>query len=222
MNHYLFKYAALKCKELFINRRVTSVIIHSSLSFSILFKNCDYLLYVNLSPQSSFLFPVRRSLNSLRIKNAAFFTFLKKRMPGLVLKMVRQNNSERTVYLFFEDIRGSIKKKFVLIFEMIDRLSNAIFTDENYTILQAYRYVEASRTILPGKKYLSPPVDMPDILTEDLDKLVLRFKHNEDILGVNGAVRRFVHSEDEFKKFVKTAKETFKDEKFICSLYYDV
>ncbi len=219
MNHYLFKYATLKCKELFIGRRVTSVIFHSSSSFSILFKDCIYTLYVNLSSQNSFIFPTRQSLNPLKINDIAFFTFLKKRMPGLVLKAVLQSESERVVRLFFEDIRGSIKKGFVLIFEMIDRLSNAIFTDDNYIVLQAYKYIESSRHILPGRKYISPPVDMPDVLVDDFDKLALRFRYNENILGVNGAVRRFIHNEDEFKKFVKTAREAFETEKFGLYLY---
>ncbi len=218
MNHYLFKYA-IDSLNLFKKRRVTSVSIHTFSSFSIHFKDCEKYLYINLSSQNSFIFFSDIKLPSDKTVDTPFFLFLKKKLTGLILNDIRQEGSERYVYLFFEDARSNIINRFVMIVEMIDRMVNAIFTDEKYVILQAYKYTNASRVIFPRKKYDPPHSDMPDLLCEDMDKLVIKFKHNENILGLNGFLKKLLKNEKQFVNFVEKAKYAFENKKFRLCLY---
>jgi len=219
MNHYLFKYAIEQTISLFKEKRVSSVSAHSNSSFSIRFKDCRKFLYVNLSSQSNFFYPVEADLILDKTNDTPFFVFLRKKLPGLILKDIEQTGSERYAYLFFEDVRGSIKNRFFMSVEMIDRMSNAVFCDDKFMILQAYKYTYTSRIIMPHKKYEPPITQMPDLLTQDTKKLLLKYRHKENILGLNGFLKKQLKSEDEFLKFREIAKETFENRQFELCVY---
>ncbi len=221
MNHYLFKYAAIRCKDYLTGKRVSSVSIHSPSSFSIYFKDSPYRIYLDLSVQSSFFYTTTRSPKAFKTSESVFFVFLKKRLPGMVLSDVIQRNSERLAYFYFDDIRGELKNSYVMIIEMIDRMTNAIFTDSSFEILQAYKHTTSQRQILPHKRYVAPVMDMPDLLCDDLERLILRYRHGEDILGFGGGLRRLVSSELEFIELVKAVREVFDTKRFELCLYND-
>ena len=219
MNHYFFKYSIEQIKTFFSLKRITSVSIHSLSSFSIRFKNCNHSLYIDLSLQNSIIIPIKREISAISSNDVPFFMFLKKKLPGLILTSAAQRNSERVAYLYFEDIRGSIINNFIIIVEMVGRFSNVIFTDSNYIVQQAYKHTEISRTIAPHKKYEPPLVDMPDMLVDDIGKLIARFRHNENILGMDGKLRKMIKKEEDFINFVETVKKTFKSHDFSLYLY---
>jgi predicted ribosome quality control (RQC) complex YloA/Tae2 family protein len=214
MNHYFFKYSVELSKDYFINKRISSVSIYSPSSFKIEFAQSQYGLYVNLSPQNSFLFPTQFSLKAEKINDAVFLVFLKKKLPGLIVHFITQKDSERITYFNLIDKRGTISNSFNLIFEIMDRRSNAIFTDEKLEIMQAYKHININRQIMPHKKYIQPISDMPDLLDDDTERLFLRFKHNEDILGLNRTLRSTINDKSDFLKLINTIKETFKNKSF--------
>ena len=219
MNHYLFKYATVRVGEFFVGKRVTSVCLHSPTLFSIAFQKCDYFLFVDLSPQNSFFLPFRKTIEKKERDDLPFLFFLKKKLVGLKLIDVIQRGSERVVTLLFEDQRGFIVNRYKLILEIMDRNTNAVFTDGEDVVIQAFKHVESTRTILPKKRYEPLVNNMPDLLTADLDLLVKRFKHNEDILGFSKALRRFVSTEEEFLNLVERIRETFRRDSFEFYLY---
>jgi len=219
MNHYLFKYAVIRVRGFFVGKRITSVCLHSPTLFSIAFQKCNYFLFVDLSPQNSFFLPFKRTIDRKDRDDLPFLFFLKRKLVGLRLIDVIQKGSERIVTLVFEDQRGSIVNRYKLILEIMDRNTNAIFTDSDDTIIQAFKHVESTRTILPKKKYEPLVNNMPDLLTFDLDLLAKRFKHSEDILGFSSALRRLVNTEDEFLNLVKRIRETFDRGDFELYLY---
>ncbi len=219
MNHYLFKYAVEQVIGLFKEKRVSSVLAHSNSSFSIRFKSCRKFLYINLSSQSNFFYPIEADLTSDKANDTPFFVFLRKKLPGLILKSIEQTGSERYAYLFFEDIRGSIKNGFSMSVEMIDRMSNAVFCDDKFMIIQAYKYTDTSRIIMPHKKYEPPVSQMPDLLTEKAERLLLKYRYKENILGLNGFLKKRLKSEEEFLRFRDIAKQTFKNGQFELCVY---
>lgn len=219
MNHYLFKYAIEKSRELFTDKRITSVGIHSASLFSIAFQHSEHYLFVDLSPQNSFVMPFKYSLTKKERNDLPFFHFLKKNLPGLKVVDIIQKGSERIVTFVLEDIRGSIINRYKLILEIIDRNTNAIFTDEENTILQAFKYTESERAILPKRKYTQTPPNMPDLLESDLQLLINRFKHGEDILGFSSQLRRIVKDESEFANLIQRIRETFEKKEFSLYLY---
>ena len=219
MNHYLFKYSIEKSKEYFINKRVSSVAVYSPSSFKIEFSNSKYGLYINLSSQNSFLFPTSRSLDVQKISDAVFLVFLKKKLPSLTLNKIEHRGLERVASFIFEDRRGSISNSFRFIIEMMDRHTNAVFSSENLEIIQAYKHTNSYRQIMPHKKYEPPVLEMPDLLLEDTKKLLLRFRHNENILGLNGNLRALVKDDNSFLKFVSLVGETFSKKEFKLYLH---
>ncbi len=219
MNHYLFKYATRKAREHFVGRRVTSVCLHSPTLFSIGFQKCDYFLFVDLSPQNSFFLPFRKTIEKKDRDDLPFLFFLKRKLVGLKLVDVIQKGSERVVTLVFEDQRGSIVNRYKLILEIMDRNTNAIFTDSDDVVIQAFKHVESSRNILPKKMYEPLINSMPDLLTSDMDLLLKKFRYNEDILGFSTALRRLVSTDEEFLGLVKKIRETFEKGKFELYLY---
>ncbi len=214
MNHYLFKYTIERSKELFLDKRVSSVSLYSHSSFTIEFTSCKHNLFVNLSPQNSFIFPTIYKLNANKINDAVFAVFLKKKLPGLMVKSIQQSNSERVAIFELEDKRGNIINRFHLIFEIMDRRSNAVFTDDKFEILQAFKHINSQRIIMPHKKYLPPPIDMPDLLNEDIDKLFLRVKHGENILGLNGTLKNTINTKEDLITLVSTIKQAFESKQF--------
>ncbi len=219
MNHYLFKYAVEKSKKLFLGKRITSLVIHSPTLFSIAFHQSEYNLFIDLSPQNSFFMPFKYTLDKKNRNDLPFLYFLKKNLPGLKVVDIIQKGSERIATFILEDIRGSIINRYKLILEIIDRNTNAIFTDDENTILQAFKYTESERTILPKRKYIQIPPNMPDLLESDLQLLINRFKHNEDILGFSSQLRRIVKDKDEFVNLIQRVRETFEKKEFSLYLY---
>ncbi len=219
MNHYLFKYSIEKSKELFLDKRISSVSIYSPSSFKIEFSGIQYGLYVNVSPQNSFLFPTIFSLKATKINDVPFLVFLKKRLAGLVLCSIEQKNSERVAYFELEDRRGNIINRFILIFELMDRRSNAIFVNEKKEILQAYKHLNLQRQIMPHKLYIPPFIDMPDLLTENIERLVLRFQYGEDILGLNRTLREFAKNKEDFVRLVSVIRHTFEKKDFSLCVF---
>ena len=219
MNHYLFKYSIEKCKKLFSGKKITSVVIHSSSLFSIAFQHSEYFLFVDLSTQNSFVMPFKDTLSKKDRNDLPFFFFLKKNLPGLKLIDIIQKGSERIATFILEDIRGTIINRYKLILEIIDRNTNAIFTDNENTILQAFKYTESERVILPKRKYIQAQPNMPDLLESDLQLLINRYRNNEDILGFSSQLRRLVKDENEFVKLIKRVRETFEKREFSLYLY---
>ncbi len=220
MNHYLFKYAVEKAKESFLNKRVSSVGVHTNTLISFAFQKSDSFLFADLSPQNSFFMPFHKSYNRRERNDIPFFYFLRKNLVGLKLIDIVQTGSERIVYLIFEDARGSIINRYKLVFEIMDRNTNAIFTDENDVILQAFKYVDTpNRTIIPKKRYVPLGSEMPDLLSSDMDILVKKYKFREDILGFSVHLRKLVSSEGDFVELVKKIREIFGSKTFALYLY---
>ncbi len=219
MNHYLFKYSFYLIGSFFINKRVTSVVIHSPSSFSIYFREVERNLYIDLSPQSAFVYPIEYSLNKAKDLNVAFFAFLKKKLPGLILKGVSQRGSERMGELIFEDARGEIRHNYRMIIEMIGRVPNIVFTAYDHEILQAYRYLSSSREIMPHRRYVQPVIEMPDLLSADMETLKLRYRYGEDILGFSSSLRKLVRDENEFEELVRAIRSAFEKKEFTLCLY---
>lgn len=181
------------------------------------FKNSDFFLYIDLSPQSGFVFPITQKIIKTSINEPSFLQFLKKKLNNSTLIDIEQNGSERVAYFLFEDIRGLIKNRFRLIIETMGRYSNLILTDSDNNILQAYKYVEPS--IMPHKKYKKVKSDMPDLMTEDIETLKLKFKYKENILGLGGILRKNIKTEEEFLLLINTIRQSFQSDKFKLYLY---
>ena len=219
MNHYLFKYAVERCKDKFIGKRISAVSIHSPTLLSFAFQDSDYRLFIDLSPQHSFFMPFKRTLEKKDRNDLPFFFFLKRNLPGLRLIDIFQKGSERVATLILEDIRGSIINRFNLTFEIIDRNTNAIFTNEKNIIIQAFKYTESSKIIAPKRKYRPTYSGMPDLLETEVNILRKRYKYNEDILGFSSHLRRLVSSEEDFVELLYRIRYTFITKRFSLYLY---
>ena len=219
MNHYLFKYSIESIKKIFVNRSVSSVHLISTCEFALNFQNINDAIYVNLSNQNGFIFPADINLKTDLISDVPFFQLIKRKLSRLKMVSIRQMGAERVCYIMFEESRGSIKKYYNLILEIIDRRNNAILTDENWNILQAYKYTNNSRIVMPHLKYKPITSEMPDIFTDDIDKLKNYFKHGENILGINGFLKKHIANEASFIAFVNSARSTFESKKFKLYMY---
>ncbi len=164
--------------------------------------------------------PFRKNIEKKDRNDLPFFSFLKKNLVGLRLADIVQNGSERVATLFLEDKRGSIVNKFKLVLEIMDRNTNAIFVDANDIVIQAFKYIESPfRPILPRRKYVPVNNNMPDLLKEDTNLLIKKFKYDEDILGFSSVLRRLVSNESDFLKLVRTIRDTFEKKIFELHLY---
>ncbi|WP_022669838.1 Rqc2 family fibronectin-binding protein [Hippea alviniae] len=220
MNHYLFKYAIEKSKNLFLNKRISSITVHTSSLFSIGFKDSDYFLFANLSTNNSFIYPFKNRYGKRKKDEVAFFSFLKKKLVGCRLLKIEQSFSERVARFVFEDVRGSIVNRFNLIFEIMDRNTNAVITNDDGIVLFAFKSTDR---IQAKKVYEMPAVDMPDLLKDDIDILLKRYRHGEDILGFGLGLRRLVKSKEEFVEFVIRLRDAFKKGRFeLCKYGKDV
>lgn len=222
MNHYLFKYSIESIKKNFLGKYVSSVRPISTCEFALNFRNINDAIYINLSNQNGFILPTDINLKTNLISDVPFFQFVKKKLSRLKMLSLSQTGAERACYIMFEEKRGSIKKYYNLILEMIDRRNNAILTDENWNVLQAYKYTNnSSRIIMPHIKYEPITSEMPDIFTDNMDKLKSYFKHGENILGMNGFLKKYIADEASFIEFVKSARNTFESKKFKLHMYED-
>ena len=221
MNHYLFKYSIELIKGEFLNRVVSAVHLISAYEFTLNFQNANSAIYVNLSNQNGFIFPADINLKTDMTSDVPFFQLIKKKLSHLKIVSINQTGAERACFIMFEESRGSIRKYYNLILEIIDRRNNAILTDENWNILQAYKYINNSRVITPHIKYKPIISNMPDIFTDDIDKLKNYFKHDENILGINGFLKKHLTSEVSFAEFVNSARSTFENKNFKLYLYKD-
>ncbi|AEA33300.1 Rqc2 family fibronectin-binding protein [Hippea maritima] len=219
MNHYLFKYAIELSKKIFINKRLKQIDFHPLGIFSISFFDEKHRLFFSLLPQNSFLMPFDRVLGETVKDELNFFVSLRKRLKGLKLVNIEQNYSERVAYFIFEDKRGLMVSKFKLVFEIMGRNSNLVLLNGNDMVLQAYKYLDNSRQLLSKKPYSPPVSDMPDVLRDDIKKLLLRFKHSEDILGFPLNLRRMIKNDNEFLAFIRTVREAFDKGEFELYLY---
>ncbi|WP_025209468.1 Rqc2 family fibronectin-binding protein [Hippea sp. KM1] len=219
MNHYLFKYAIEQSRDIFLEKKVRSLHCHPFGIYSISFYDTNKRLYFSLSPQNSFLMPFEDKLKD-EIKDCPnFMMFLSKKLKGLRLTGIQQSYSERVVYFILEDKRGHIVYEYRLVFEIMGRLANLILTDGEGAVIQAYKYTDSSRQIAPKKPYIPPVSNMPDILKDDEALLVLKYRHNEDILGLSGHLRRFLTDERMFLGFVRSARDAFEKRSFELHLY---
>ena len=216
MNHYLFKYSIESIKEIFVGRSIFSVNPISTYEFALNFQNINDAIYVNLSNQNGFIFPADINLKTDLISDVPFFQFIKRKLSHLEMVSIKQTGAERVCYIMFEESRGSIKKYYNLILEIIDRRNNAILTDENWNILQAYKY---TNDVTPHLKYKPITSKMPDIFTDDIDKLKNCFKHGENILGINGFLKKHITNEASFIAFVNSARSTFESKRFKLYMY---
>jgi len=222
MNHYLFKYSIESIKKNFLGECVSSVHLISTCEFALNFQNINDAIYVNLSNQNGFIFPTDINLKTNLISDVPFFQLIKKKLSRLKVLSVSQTGAERACCIMFEEYRGSIKKFYKLILEVIDRRNNAILTDENWNIWQAYKYTNnSSRITMPHIKYDPIISEMPDIFTDDMDKLKSYFKHGENILGINGFLKKYIADEASFIEFVNSARSTFESKKFKLHMYED-
>ncbi len=221
MNHYLFKYAIEQSKRLFLNKRISSITIHTASLFSFGFKDSDFFLFVNLSSNNGFIYPFNKRYAKRKKDDVAFFSFLKKKLLGCKLLDVKQSFSERVASFVFEDMRGNIVNRFNLIFEIMDRNTNAILTNDEGAILHAFRY--SADRIQPKKVYEFPAVDMPDLLKDDVEILLKKYKYGEDILGFGLRLRRLIKSKEEFVEFVIRLRSIFDKGMFeLCKYGKDV
>ncbi|WP_051904405.1 NFACT RNA binding domain-containing protein [Hippea jasoniae] len=207
MNHYLFKHSIIKIKNLFLNRKLTSIKSHSRTLFSFAFESIDYYIFVDLSLNNSFIYPFKKRLSRTQ-QEPPFVVFLKKKLVGLKLIDVIQQNSERIAVFMFEDVRDHIRNRFKLIFEIMDRNTNAIVTDQDNVIIQPYHLID-SRGIFPKKVYQPFNENMPDLLVDDRELLLKKFIHGEDILGFGGKLRRLINGKEEFLKLIDVVRSSF-------------
>ncbi len=164
--------------------------------------------------------PFKKSIEKKDRNDLPFFSFLKKNLVGLRLVDIVQNGSERVATFILEDKRGSIVNKFKLVLEIMDRNTNAIFVDSNDIVVQAFKHVESHfRVVLPRRRYIPVNNDMPDLLSEDINLLIKKFKYNEDILGFSSVLRKLVSNENDFLKLIETLRDTFEKNKFELHLY---
>lgn len=102
------------------------------------------------------------SQNKESKKNApAFLMLLRKYLNTAKICEISLRGLERIIEIKFETYNELKDKSFkYLIFEMMGKHSNIIFTDENYTILDSIKRVNlltsSLREILPSKKYFFP------------------------------------------------------------------
>ncbi|WP_039764736.1 MULTISPECIES: Rqc2 family fibronectin-binding protein [unclassified Caldicellulosiruptor] len=91
-----------------------------------------------------------------------FCMILRKNLLGAKITNIYQEGLERIVKIEFETKNelGDIEKKYI-IFEMMGRHSNIFLVDSNNRIIDAIKRMSfeiSPRTILPGAKYVLPPV----------------------------------------------------------------
>lgn len=102
-----------------------------------------------------------------RSKNLSpFAQSLRNHIIGSELASIAQNGLERAVFFYFTRKKTELQEKYALVFEMAGKKPELIVLDEANKIMLAQSYVsisdEALRPILPGLRYLPPP--MPDKL----------------------------------------------------------
>ena len=164
--------------------------------------------------------PFKKSIEKRYRNDLPFFLFLKKSLVGLKFIDIAQKDSERVVTFLLEDKRGSIVNKFKLVLEIMDRNTNAIFTDNSNTVVQAFKHVDSPfRVVLPRRKYVPINNNMPDLLSEDINLLIKKFEYGENMLGYSSALRRLVRNENDFLGLVKLIRDTFERKNFELHLY---
>lgn len=117
-----------------------------------------------------FYFTAESKTNPLTAPN--FCMLLRKHLANGRLESVTQASLERAIDLTINhlDEMGDLKRKHLIV-ELMGKYSNIIFTDENYTVLDAIRRVPPSvssvRTVLPGSLYFLPETqNKKDLLVE--------------------------------------------------------
>lgn len=107
---------------------------------------------------------------------------LRKHLVGAILTGIRQEGTDRIVYLDFDAITElGYKVKRTLILEIMAQYSNIILIDEDYKIIDSVKRVDllksSVRQILPGLKYELPPMQNKiSILDGDTDTIVSLIK----------------------------------------------
>ena len=111
---------------------------------------------------------------------------LRKNLVGAILTDIRQNRTDRVVFLDFNatnEIGDHVKR--TLVVEIMAQYSNIILLDEDVKILDSVKRVDllhsSVRQILPGLSYQLPPAQgKPSLIYDGSDKITAAFQQSEE------------------------------------------
>ncbi len=114
---------------------------------------------------------------------------LRKKLSGAKISDVRQPDLERIIFIDFDAVNElGDSVKYTLACEIMGKYSNVIFIDENETVIEALKRIDAGMTtgriVLPGMKYTLPPAQNKlSVLSNSPEAIVSAITRSEEKLG---------------------------------------
>lgn len=176
-DHYIVSSLVEEIRDQLLGLRVQKIWSVDQTTFLLRFKSTAFL-YINLSPQKSHA-RILTSRYETQDLPQPFLLALRKTLEGAKFLSIDQVKEDRTLCLSFQGRTVTYDRVvYKLYLEFMGRHSNAIITEEDNTILYAYKATpfeaQTDHTVRPGRPYspLTPRKESPQAIEASSDQIM--------------------------------------------------